>query len=112
MRRLKRIGFICLSPRRRAANAPPPAVGVAHPLFGLTPVTALRFPQYAFNLFSHTTKIGENGYNEEEMKMVKETRKIWGVRFTPCRLERGSARGACIASQLPLGCFSGLLERG
>jgi hypothetical protein len=36
--------------------------------------------QYAFNLFSHTTKIGENGYNEEEMKMVKETRKIWGVR--------------------------------
>jgi hypothetical protein len=36
--------------------------------------------QYAFNLFSHTTKIGDNGYNEEEMKMVKETRKIWGVR--------------------------------
>ena len=34
--------------------------------------------QYAFNLFSHTTKIGENGYNEEEMKMVKETRKIFG----------------------------------
>ena len=21
----------------------------------------------------------ENGYNEEEMKMVKETRKIWGT---------------------------------
>lgn len=35
--------------------------------------------QYAFNLFSHTTKIGENGYNEEEMKMVYETRKIWNV---------------------------------
>ena len=31
---------------------------------------------YAFNLFSHNTSIGENGYNEEEMKMVKETRKI------------------------------------
>ena len=31
---------------------------------------------YAFNLFSHNTTIGENGYNEEEMKMVNETRKI------------------------------------
>jgi len=31
---------------------------------------------YAFNLFSHNTAIGENGYNEEEMKMVNETRKI------------------------------------
>jgi aspartate-semialdehyde dehydrogenase len=32
--------------------------------------------QYAFNLFSHNTDIGENGYNTEEMKMVDETRKI------------------------------------
>jgi aspartate-semialdehyde dehydrogenase len=32
--------------------------------------------QLAFNLFSHTTAIGANGYNEEEMKMVNETRKI------------------------------------
>jgi aspartate-semialdehyde dehydrogenase len=32
--------------------------------------------QIAFNLFSHTTTIGENGYNEEEMKMVNETRKM------------------------------------
>ncbi|MFA6815511.1 MAG: aspartate-semialdehyde dehydrogenase [Lentisphaeria bacterium] len=31
---------------------------------------------YAFNLFSHNTTIGENGYNTEEMKMVNETRKI------------------------------------
>jgi len=44
------------------------------------PVTTKIFPfQYAFNLFSHTTKIGENGYNEEEMKMVKETHKIWNA---------------------------------
>lgn len=36
------------------------------------------FPhQIAFNLFSHNSKIGENGYNEEEMKMVKETRKMF-----------------------------------
>ena len=35
------------------------------------------FPyQIAFNLFSHNTTIGENGYCEEEMKMVNETRKI------------------------------------
>ncbi len=33
--------------------------------------------QIAFNLFSHNSRIGENGYNEEEMKMVKETRKMF-----------------------------------
>lgn len=33
--------------------------------------------RYAFNLFSHNTKIAENGYNEEENKMVKETWKIF-----------------------------------
>ncbi|MFM2223169.1 MAG: hypothetical protein RLZZ78_1426, partial [Armatimonadota bacterium] len=30
----------------------------------------------AFNLFSHNTPIDDTGYNEEELKMVKETRKI------------------------------------
>eukprot|EP00877_Chromochloris_zofingiensis_P015179 jgi/Chrzof1/9915/Cz04g20200.t1 len=37
------------------------------------------FPvQYAFNLFSHNSGMEvDSGYNEEEMKMVKETRKIW-----------------------------------
>ena len=35
--------------------------------------------QYAFNLFSHNAPMTENGYNEEEMKMVKETKKIWGT---------------------------------
>lgn len=35
------------------------------------------FPhQIAFNLFSHNTDIDDSGYNEEERKMVKETRKI------------------------------------
>jgi aspartate-semialdehyde dehydrogenase len=33
----------------------------------------------AFNVFSHNSTIGENGYNEEEMKMVKETRKIFNA---------------------------------
>jgi aspartate-semialdehyde dehydrogenase len=37
------------------------------------------FPnQYAFNLFSHNSPMDvASGYNEEEMKMVKETHKIW-----------------------------------
>jgi aspartate-semialdehyde dehydrogenase len=40
-------------------------------------VTKEVFPhQIAFNLFSHNTAIDETGYNEEERKMVKETRKI------------------------------------
>ena len=30
------------------------------------------------NLFSHNSKVAENGYNEEENKMVQETRKIFG----------------------------------
>ncbi len=37
------------------------------------------FPQqYAFNLFSHNSDIGEEGYNTEELKMVYESHKIWG----------------------------------
>jgi len=34
--------------------------------------------QYIFNLFSHNSDIGPDGYNTEETKMVKETHKIWG----------------------------------
>lgn len=33
----------------------------------------------AFNLFPHNTPINEAGYCEEEMKMVNETRKIFGA---------------------------------
>jgi aspartate-semialdehyde dehydrogenase len=41
------------------------------------PATKNIFPhQIAFNLFSHNTPIDATGYNEEELKMVKETRKI------------------------------------
>eukprot|EP00879_Flechtneria_rotunda_P017127 GHRR01017936.1.p1 GENE.GHRR01017936.1~~GHRR01017936.1.p1 ORF type:complete len:306 (+),score=120.41 GHRR01017936.1:261-1178(+) len=37
------------------------------------------FPyQYAFNLFSHNSSMVQDiGYNEEELKMVNETKKIW-----------------------------------
>jgi aspartate-semialdehyde dehydrogenase len=38
-----------------------------------------KFPhQIVNNLFSHNSKIADNGYNEEENKMVAETRKIFG----------------------------------
>ncbi len=41
------------------------------------PLTKECFPyQYAFNLFSHNSGIGEDGYNEEETKMIRETGKI------------------------------------
>jgi len=33
--------------------------------------------QIAFNVFSHNSAVGENGYNEEEDKMINETRKIF-----------------------------------
>lgn len=40
--------------------------------------TVLPHP-YAFNLFSHNSRIDPaTGYNEEEQKMVRETRKIFG----------------------------------
>jgi aspartate-semialdehyde dehydrogenase len=40
--------------------------------------TCKAFPyQIAFNAFSHNSAMGPNGYNQEEMKMVHETRKIF-----------------------------------
>lgn len=35
--------------------------------------------RYAFNLFSHNTAINEYGYNEEEWKVIEESRKILGM---------------------------------
>ncbi|XP_054775786.1 uncharacterized protein LOC129284356 isoform X2 [Prosopis cineraria] len=46
-------------------------------LEGRPPTCKIFKQQYAFNLFSHNASVLSNGYNEEEMKMVKETRKIW-----------------------------------
>ena len=40
--------------------------------------TSKVFPyQIAFNVFSHDSALQPNGYNQEEMKMVNETRKIF-----------------------------------
>ena len=42
------------------------------------PVRKEAFPhQIAFNLFSHNSSIGPQGYCEEEIKMVKETQKMF-----------------------------------
>ncbi|RVW34544.1 Aspartate-semialdehyde dehydrogenase [Vitis vinifera] len=46
-------------------------------LEGKQPTCKIFKQQYAFNLFSHNAPVLPNGYNEEEMKLVKETRKIW-----------------------------------
>lgn len=42
------------------------------------PTESFPYP-LAFNLFPHNTPINDQGYCEEEMKMVNETRKIFGV---------------------------------
>ena len=48
-------------------------------LEGETPsVEAFPYP-LAFNLFPHNSPLNEQGYCQEEMKMVNETRKIFGV---------------------------------
>jgi aspartate-semialdehyde dehydrogenase len=48
-------------------------------LEGKEPTCKIFKQQYAFNLFSHNAPVLSNGYNEEEMKLVKETRKIWVI---------------------------------
>jgi len=46
-------------------------------LQGRTPQPKVLPFVYAFNLFSHNSPIGPDGYNEEERKMINETRKIF-----------------------------------
>jgi len=47
-------------------------------LQGETPKTEIFPYPLAFNLFPHNTTLNDQGYCEEEMKMVNETRKIFG----------------------------------
>lgn len=43
------------------------------------PIGKEKFPHQIFNnVFSHNSAVGANGYNEEENKLVLETRKIFG----------------------------------
>lgn len=48
-------------------------------LQGQAPVAELFPYPLAFNLFPHNSTLNEQGYCEEEMKMINETRKIFGT---------------------------------
>jgi aspartate-semialdehyde dehydrogenase len=48
-------------------------------LQGKTPQAEILPYPLAFNLFPHDSPLGDNHYCQEEMKMVKETRKIFNV---------------------------------
>jgi aspartate-semialdehyde dehydrogenase len=48
-------------------------------LQGEEPTTEIFPYPLAFNLFPHNSPLNESGYCEEEMKMVNETRKIFGT---------------------------------
>jgi aspartate-semialdehyde dehydrogenase len=52
---------------------------------GIIKTTDFWGKNYAYNLFSHNTPVGVNGYNEEEMKIVNETQKILNkkIKITP-----------------------------
>lgn len=55
-------------------------------LHGKPPTRQVFRHQIAFNLFSHDSKIREDGFTEEEFKMVQETRKIFhapGLKLIP-----------------------------
>ncbi len=48
------------------------------------PMVAKIFPHpIAFNVFSHNTPVAANGFNEEENKMVEETRKLFSLPELP-----------------------------
>jgi len=62
--------------------------------------TVLPHP-YAFNVFSHNTKVDPlTGYNEEETKVMQETRKIFGdpdIRVTATCVRVPVLRAHCVA---------------
>jgi aspartate-semialdehyde dehydrogenase len=50
---------------------------------GEKPVAKVLPHQLAFNLFSHNTPLGPNGYNEEENKLMAEVRKMFHLPQLP-----------------------------
>jgi aspartate-semialdehyde dehydrogenase len=81
LRRLAPIRRIIASTYQAASGAGAQAmqelIEQSHDVLHERPVTPHIFPYpIAFNLFSHNTKIDETGYNEEERKMIYESRKI------------------------------------
>ena len=81
LRRLAPIRRIVTSTYQAASGAGAQAMqellDQTHEVLHDRPIQPRVFPHpIAFNLFSHNTKIDETGYNEEERKMVFESRKI------------------------------------
>jgi aspartate-semialdehyde dehydrogenase len=65
---------------------------------GFAYTTAIFGRQYIFNVFSHNSAIGPDGYNEEEKKLLNETRKIWNdakVRVTATCVRVPTLRAHC-----------------
>jgi aspartate-semialdehyde dehydrogenase len=70
---------------------------------GFAYTTAIFGRQYLFNVFSHNSTIGPDGYNEEEKKLLNETRKIWDdqqVRVTATCVRVPTLRAHCEAINL------------
>ena len=62
--------------------------------------------QYLFNLFSHNSAIGDDGYNFEESKIIAETHKIWNddsVRVTVTCIRVPVLRAHCASINLTFG---------
>ncbi len=74
-------------------------------LQGETIPSQLPFP-YAFNVFPHNSALHTNGYVEEEMKMVHETRKILGddsIRLTATCVRVPVMRAHSLAANVEFG---------
>ncbi|MEK6644150.1 MAG: aspartate-semialdehyde dehydrogenase [Planctomycetota bacterium] len=83
LHRVKRATRIVVSTYQAASGAGWQAMqeleNQAREMLAGRPATPQVFPHpIAFNLFSHNTMIGPDGYNVEESKMILETRKIFG----------------------------------
>ena len=83
LRRLSRIRRVVVSTYQAASGAGARAMqellDATRAYLDGAPYTPAVLPHpYAFNLFSHDSAVGDDGYNEEERKMILETRKIWG----------------------------------
>jgi aspartate-semialdehyde dehydrogenase len=81
LRRLAPVRRIVASTYQAASGAGAQAIqellDQTHDALRDRPITPRVFPHpIAFNLFSHNTKIDATGYNEEERKMIFESRKI------------------------------------
>ncbi len=81
LRRLAPIRRIVASTYQAVSGAGAAAIGElieqTHEVMNERPIQPRIFPYpIAFNLFSHNTKIDDTGYNEEERKMIYESRKI------------------------------------